>query len=209
MIQWTPEVREGKETERAEHQGQQLQAAYVPFGLPPYVWYVTGTDPTSRITRTRTGFEPTLAMAKEAAERTARAMSGETAVEERLPGEIGDLFRCQPVPGYETIRLRTPFLDPSNDLIDLYVLPLPDGKYEVSDGGETYAQIGLRTADDDDLNRRWEAATAEARRSWLALEIVGQTIVVTAGSRGEVAAAAMMTAQAAIRMHYRCMGEER
>ena len=210
MIQWTPELLEGKETARAEHQGHRLQAVYMPVGIHPYVWSVTGTDPASGILRTRTGFAPTLAAAKEAAERTARDIVGEISLEDRLPEEIGNLFRCDPVPGYGTLRIRTPFLDPSNDLIDLYVLPLPSGKYEVSDGGETYAMLGLKTADQERLDARWAAGAEEARRSWLDLKIVGddRAIVTTADCRTEIAEAAMRAAQAVIRMNYRCLKED-
>lgn len=56
-------------------------------------------------------------------------------------------FHCREYDGANYLVVGTPYLYPDNDGISLYVEELPDGRIQVSDGGETSAYLFLRGID--------------------------------------------------------------
>ena len=107
---------------------------------------------------------------------------------ETLKGELGPLFHCD-MPD-TALRVTTPFMDDSNDLIDVYVTMLDDG-YSLSDFGESLAYLRLSGEVDHDEVKRAAAGTG--------VEIEGSEMVMTSDG-SDLAVSVLCVAIAAMRV---------
>lgn len=71
----------------------------------------------------------------------------------RISAEIGRLFVCSDVKGY--VQVRTPYLYPDGDVIDLFYQDDPSGVATISDLGETLRWLRMQSIGDRRTERQW------------------------------------------------------
>lgn len=111
---------------------------------------------------------------------------------ETLKGELGPLFHCDMLD--TALRVTTPFMDDSNDLIDVYVTMLDDG-YALSDFGESLAYLRLSGIEDHEVDHDEVKRVAAGS----GVEIEGSEMVMTSDG-SDLAVSVLCVAIAAMRV---------
>ncbi len=112
---------------------------------------------------------------------------------ESLQGTLGESFECS-LTQLGAVQVRTPFLYPDGDLIDVFVEPR-DSCFLVTDYGETWGQIQMQSFSDDLSQDQMRMGKKICKRRGIELE--RGHLVLMVGDSARIGEAVLVLGQAA------------